>query len=104
VSGLAASPLDATKVTTGNLTASNTPGAAVTTSQVGDFILSIMLANTSNLSAISSGNEFTDDFALYGNGWAHITSTSPAAGIHQASWFTAAPSGIYISSTAAFHQ
>jgi len=104
VSGLAASPLDGAKVTGGNLTSNNTPGAPVNTSQIGDFIVSIMLANTSNLSSISTGNEFTSDFSLYGNGWAHITSTASTAGTHQASWFTSSPSGIYVSSTAAFHQ
>jgi hypothetical protein len=104
VSGLSAAAPDAKNASTGTLTLSNTPGAAVTTTLVGDFVVSIMLASTANLSSITSGNGFTDDFTLDGNGWAHITSTSATAGTQQASWFTAAPSGIYISSTAAFHH
>ena len=104
VSGLSASTPDATNTSSGSLTLNNTPGPAVTTKQAGDFIVSIMLANTSNLSAITSGNAFTDDFGTDGNGWAHLTSTSAAAGTYQASWFTASPSGQYCASTAAFHQ
>jgi len=104
VSGISSAPLDAANTVTGNLTSNNTPGAPVTTSQAGDFIVSIMLASTANVATISSGNEFTNDFGLFGNGWAHITSTAAAAGTHQASWFTSSPSGIYLSSTAAFHQ
>ena len=104
VSGLSASAPDATNGSSGNLTLNNTPGPAVTTKQVGDFIVSIMLASTANLSSITSGNEFTDDFGTDGNGWAHITSSTATAGTHQSSWYTAAPSGTYCASTAAFHQ
>ncbi|MFZ0297350.1 MAG: hypothetical protein WAM13_03275 [Candidatus Sulfotelmatobacter sp.] len=104
MSGLSASAPDATNTSSGNLTLNNTPGAAVTTKQTGDFVVSIMLANTSDLSAITSGNAFTDDFATDGNGWAHLTSTSSAAGTYQASWYTASPSGQYCSSTVAFHH
>jgi Divergent InlB B-repeat domain len=104
VSGLSASTPDATNTSSGNLTLNNTPGPAVTTKQAGDFIVSIMLANTSNLSAITSGNAFTDDFGTNGNGWAHITSTSAAVGTYQASWYAASPSGQYCASTVAFHQ
>jgi hypothetical protein len=104
VSGLSALAPDVTNIASGNLTLSDTPGPAVTTTQVGDFILSVLLASTASLSAISSGNEFTNDFRTFGNGWAHITSTSATAGTHQASWFTSAPSGIYVASTVAFHQ
>ena len=103
VSGLSASTPDATNTSSGNLTLNNAPGAAVTTKQVGDFIVSIMLANTSDLTAITSGNAFTDDFTTYGNGWARLTSTSAAAGAYQASWYTASPSGQYCASTVAFH-
>jgi hypothetical protein len=104
VSGLSASTPDATNTSSGSLTLNNTPGPAVTTKQVGDFIVSIMLANTSDLSAITSGNAFTDDFGSDGNGWAHLTSNSASAGTYQASWYTASPSGQYCASTVAFHQ
>jgi hypothetical protein len=104
VSGLSASTPDATNTSSGSLTLNNTPGAAVTTKQAGDFIVSIMLANSSDLSAISSGNAFTDDFGSDGNGWAHLTSTSATAGTYQASWYTASPSGQYCASTVALHQ
>jgi hypothetical protein len=104
VSGLSASTPDATKTSSGSLTLNNTPGPAVTTKQAGDFVVSIMLASSSNLTAITSGSAFTDDFAIDGNGWAHLTSTSAPAASYQASWYTASPSGSYCASTVAFHM
>jgi hypothetical protein len=101
-SGVLAVAPDATNTASGNITLNNTPGAAVTTSQTGDFIVSVMIALNASLSAISSGNEFTNDFKTNGNGWAHITSNSSSTGTHQASWYTANPSGAYCASTVAF--
>ncbi len=102
VAGMSHSAPDVTHTSSGSVTANNTPGAAVTTTQVGDFIVSALLANTADFTSITSGNEFTDDFTTFGNGWAHITNTSAAAGTHQASWYTASPVGVYCSSTVAF--
>ena len=102
VSGLSTSAPNATNTSSGSVTASNTPGASVTTTQVGDFIVSVLNANTADFTTISSGNEFTNDFTTSGNGWAHITSTSATAGTHQASWYTSSPTGTYCSSTVAF--
>ena len=102
VSGISALLPDVTNITSGTVTLNNTPGPAVTTTQVGDFILSVLFAINSNFTAITSGNEFTNDFRTYGNGWAHITSTSATAGTHQASWYTPSPTGAYCASTVAF--
>ena len=102
VSGLATSGPDAANATTGNITANNTAGASVTTSQAGDFVVSVMFAGSANLTSMTSGNEFTDDFKTNGNGWARITSNSASAGAHQASWYTANPTGVYCSSSVAF--
>ncbi|MGB6258533.1 MAG: hypothetical protein WBG09_10340 [Candidatus Sulfotelmatobacter sp.] len=102
VSGISHSVPDATNVSSGSVTANNTAGAAVTTTQVGDFIVSTLLANTADFTSITSGNEFTDDFTTFGNGWAHITSAAATAGTHQASWYTASPTGVYCASTVAF--
>lgn len=101
VSGLSTAAPDAAKGASGTV-AANTPGAAVTTTQAGDFVVSVLFANAANFSSITTGNEFTDDFTTGGDGWAHITSNSAAAGSHQASWYTASPTGIYCTSTAAF--
>jgi hypothetical protein len=101
VSGLSTLAPDAANVAFGTVV-SNTPGPAVTTTQVGDFIVSVLFAPVATFTGISSGNEFTDDFTTDGDGWAHITSTSATAGTHQASWFTAAPAGKYCASTVAF--
>lgn len=102
VSGIPNSPPDATNTASGSVTLNNTPGPAVTTSKAGDFIISVLFANTANFTAITSGNEFTDDFATFGNGWAHITSNAVSAGTHQASWYTSVANGVYCASTVAF--
>ena len=102
VSGISTSAPDVTNTSSGSVTLNNTPGPAVTTSQAGDFIVSILFAVDTNISGISPGNEFTNDFTTNGNGWAHITSNSVPAGTHQASWITSTPQGIYCASTVAF--
>ena len=102
VSGISTSPPDALNVSSGTVTLNNTPGPAVTTTQVGDFVLSVLFAVETNFTTITSGNEFTNDFETFGNGWAHITSTSATAGTHQASWYTPSPTGTYCASTVAF--
>jgi Divergent InlB B-repeat domain len=102
VSGISTLPPDATNISSGNVVLNNTPGPPVTTTQTGDFIVSAIFTSSTSFSSISSGNEFTNDFRTFGDGWAHITSNSAAAGTHQASWLTAAPSGIYCASTVAF--
>lgn len=102
VSGISTSAPDVTNTSSGDLTLNNTPGAAVTTTHAGDFIVSILFAMDTSMIGISSGNEFTNDFTTNGNGWAHITSSSSQVGSHQASWFTSTPQGIYCASTVAF--
>jgi Divergent InlB B-repeat domain len=102
VSGILFTPPDAKNSACGSVTLNNTPGPAVTTTQVGDFIISVLFAINTAFTAISSGNEFTNDFTTYGNGWAHITSNLSSTGTHQASWVTSAPTGKYCASTVAF--
>jgi hypothetical protein len=102
VSGLSTAAPDAKAVAGGLITANNTPGPAVTTKLTGDFVVSVMFASSTNLTAITSGNEFTDDFKTDGNGWAHLTSNTAAVGTHQASWYTASPAGGFCASTVAF--
>jgi hypothetical protein len=102
VSGVSTLRPDVTNISSGNVVLNDTPGPAVTTTQVGDFVVSVLYANSAAFSRISTGNEFTDDFKTNGAGWAHITSNSSSAGTHQASWFTAAPAGKYCASTVAF--
>jgi hypothetical protein len=102
VSGLSTAAPDATGIANGTLSADNTDGPAVTTSQLGDFIISVMFAASTNLTSMTTGNAFTDDFTTDGNGWARITSNTSSAGKYQASWYTASPSGAYCASTAAF--
>jgi len=80
--------------------ASTTPlGAAVTTSQAGDFIASIG-ESAGSISAIHAGNEFTSDQLQSGNSYSSITSTSATAGSHQAQWDST--NSIYSSVTASF--
>jgi hypothetical protein len=102
VSGISTLAPDVTNIASGSVVSNNTAGPAVTTSQAGDFIISVLFAATASFSGISSGNEFTNDFRTNGNGWAHITGTSSRAGTHHASWFTSTPIGVYCASTVAF--
>jgi len=102
VSGVLSMAPDATNTASGTVTLANTPGPAVKTTLAGDFVISVLFAINTNFNAISSGNEFTNDFSTYGNGWAHITSNSSSAGTHQASWVTSSPNGAYCASTVAF--
>jgi hypothetical protein len=102
VSGISFGAPDVTNTSSGNLTLNNTPGPAVTTMQPDDFIVSIMFAMDTNILGISNGNEFTNDFTTWGDGWAHITSSFAPAGMYQASWFVSTPQGIYCASTAGF--
>jgi len=101
VSGLATSGPDAVNTSTGTVL-SNTPGAAVTTTGTGDFVVSVIFAGATSFSGISSGNDFTDDFTVGGDGWAHITSNTSSPGSQQASWSTSNAVGKYLSSTVAF--
>jgi len=101
VSGLATSAPDAANTSTGTVL-SNTLGAAVTTTHTGDFVVSVIFAAGTSFSGITSGSSFTNDFNTGGNGWAHLTSNSAAAGVQQASWSTSTPAGRYLSSTVAF--
>ena len=102
VSGISTAAPVAKNTASGTVILNNTPGPAVTTAQAGDFIVSALFAINTNFTAITSGNEFTNDFKTNGNGWAHITSNSSAAGTHQARWYTATPTGSYCASTVAF--
>lgn len=102
VSGISFSTPDVASTSSGNLTLNNTPGAALTTTQADDFVVSILFAMDTNIIGITSGSEFTNDFTTSGNGWAHITSSYAAAGTYQASWFTSIPQGIYCASSVAF--
>lgn len=79
--------------------ASATPaGAAVTTTAAGDVLISLV-GVASGITGIASGNAFTNDELLKGNGWAHLISTSQ--GTYSAQW-NESPAGTYASSTAAF--
>ncbi|MBV9762023.1 MAG: hypothetical protein JO340_15780 [Acidobacteriaceae bacterium] len=102
VSGLPSVTVDAKSTATGNVTMNQTAGPPVTTSQVGDFVISDLLAVAASFNRITTSNEFTNDFQTNGNGWAHITSDGDIAGSHQASWNTASPTGAYAASTVAF--
>jgi hypothetical protein len=102
VAGLPSAAPDATSISSALVTLNNTTGPAVTTSQAGDFVVSILFANSAKFTSISAGNAFTDDFTTNGNGWAHLTSSISPAGTYQASWYTPATSGAYAASTVAF--
>jgi len=104
VAGLGSSPPDAKGISSGLVTSNNTQGALVTTTQTGDFVVSILFASSAKFTGMTSGNSFTSDFTTNGNGWAHLTSNTAASGTYQASWTSNNVGGGYVSSTAAFLQ
>lgn len=73
---------------------------AVTTQAPGELVIAIGIA-ANDVNALAAGSEFTNDTLANGNGWAHITSTTAAAGAHQAVWDTSA--GTSCSTAVAFH-
>ena len=83
--------------------ASSTMPAApvVTTTKPGELVIAIAVS-ANNVTGIDTGNEFTNDTAVNQDGWAHITSTTAAAGSHQAVWVSAG-TGTYCSTAVAFH-
>jgi hypothetical protein len=101
-SGISSSAPDTTSTSSGRVTLDNIPGAAVTTTETSDFIVSILFAIDTDVSGMSTGSGFTNDFTTEGNGWAHITSNSVPVGTYQASWVTSSPEGVYCASSAAF--
>lgn len=94
------SPVDVANALTDEPSSVTPLGAPVTTTVDGAFIVSVALF-TNNSPGISSGNEFTTASTLRGNGWAHITSPTAPAGLHQAQWDQPLGGG-YGTSTAAF--
>lgn len=92
------SPLDQTAVLNSQAAASSLAGAPVTITSASEMIISV--ANTQGtITGIASGNAFTSDSNLAGDGWAHFISTT--LGTYSAQW-TANPSGTYCSSTVSF--
>jgi hypothetical protein len=102
VAGLANSAPDTTAITSGLVTSTTQAGAAVTTSQTGDFVVAVLFASSAKFSGTLSGSGWTDDFTTNGNGWAHLTGDTSPAGSYQPSWTTANPGGGFATSTVAF--
>jgi len=73
-------------------------GAAVTTASASEVIISLA-AVSGDVSGIDSGNAFTNDSTLKGNGWAHFITSS--TGTYAAQW-SQSPAATYASSTASF--
>ena len=87
-------------------------GPAITTSEAGEFVVSAAIVDNNICETASGknspppcqthpGNEFTNDQALDGNGYAHLTDPHAAAGVHQAAWDQLS-SGVYCATAVAF--
>jgi hypothetical protein len=91
-------PLDQTNVLN-NQAATTTPsGAPVTITSPNEVVVSIATVAT-HVTGIISGNPFTTDAALFGNGWTHSITSSPGTYYPQWNQFSA---GTYASSTVSF--
>ena len=94
----AVAPLDQTAVLNSQPATASPSGASVTTTSAAEVIVSI--ANLQGtLTGIPSGNPFTNDSTVIGNGWAHLITSS--TGTYSAQWIQS-PSGTYSASTASF--
>ena len=92
------SPLDQTAVLNSQPATSTPSGASVTTVSQNEAVISIAdVAHT--LTGIASGNAFTADSTLLGNGWARLVTSSP--GTYSPQW-TQNAAGTYASSTVSF--
>ena len=90
-------PLDKTAVLNSMAATATPSGASVTTTAPGEIVISIA-AIMSGLSGLVSGNSFTSDSVLNGNGWAHLI--TPSAGTYTAQWSSS--SGTYSASSVSF--
>ena len=90
-------PLDQA-ATVNNMAASSTPsGASVNTTASAEVVVSVVEV-PDQIFGIASGNSFANDSLLWGNGWAHLITSSK--GTYAAQW--SAASGTYASSTVSF--
>lgn len=91
-------PLEATATLSNQPPTFSPVGASVNTSRAGDLVISLA-AVSGKATGIATGNSFSTDSPLDGNGWAHLIVES--SGTYQAGW-TKSSSGTYASSTVAF--
>jgi hypothetical protein len=62
---------------------------AITTRCDGGLVIAAAVLDTTGVTGLATGTEFTNDETSNGNGWAHITDPSAPAGSHQAIWTSA---------------
>jgi hypothetical protein len=93
-------PLDTATVLNDQPASGTTVGPMITTSAVGEFVVSVALAQNA-ITNIHAGNEFVNDHITRGNGWGHLNDPHAAAGVHQAQW-DQSPPGVACASAAAF--
>jgi hypothetical protein len=91
-------PLDQTAVLNSQAATTTPVGASVVTTSPSEVIVSV--ANTQgSVTAIKSGNSFTNDSSAGGEGWAHFIASS--TGTYAPQW-TTSTSGTFCSSTVSF--
>ena len=79
------SPLDTASKLDNQPATTNPVGATITTSAVGEFVVSVVLV-ANMITSLTAGSAFTSDHTTFGNGWAHLTSAAAPAGTYQARW------------------
>jgi hypothetical protein len=90
-------PLDQTSVLSNQPATVSPSGSPVTTTAPGEVIISTLVPGGST-NGMAAGNNFTSDMTFFGNGWAHLITSS--AGTYASQWNTT--SGAYASSTVSF--
>ncbi len=94
------STIDTVKALSDQAASTMPASPAVTTERAGELVIAIGISE-GTITGVRAGNEFTNDAAPNGNGFAHITSAAASAGSHQAVWLS--NSATYCSTAIAFH-
>lgn len=72
--------------TRSNQATSETPkGVGVTTTEQGQFVLSILVV-ANFIDGLTPNSAFTNDHSTFGNGWAHLTDDGAPPGEYQPEW------------------
>jgi hypothetical protein len=92
--------VDAVKALSNQAASTAPTSPSIAAEHAGELVIAIAIS-AGTITSIQAGNEFTNDAKPNGNGFAHITSTTAAAGPHQAAWDS--NSATYCSTAVAFH-
>jgi hypothetical protein len=78
-------PIAAVTTIDAQATSTAPTGAPITTTESGQFVLSIVMVANS-VTGLTANSPFTNDHTTFGNGWAHLTDDAAPPATYQAQW------------------